>query len=65
MREVVQLSMQKVGILFGAALVLGAIAYALVQLMNAYGIRTPDDSRIVAQERVENQELATRPPVNQ
>jgi hypothetical protein len=27
-REVVQLSMQKVGILFGAALVLGAIAYA-------------------------------------
>jgi hypothetical protein len=57
--------MHRLGILFGAALVLGAVAYGLGHFMNANGIWTADHSRIMAQEKVENQELKTRPPVNQ
>ncbi len=58
-------AMHRLGILFGAALVLGAVAYGLGHFMNANGIWTADHSRIMAQEKVENQELKTRPPVNQ
>ena len=47
--------------MFGAAFLLGAIAYGLGHAINVNGIRSADDARIVAQEKVENRELTTRP----
>jgi hypothetical protein len=54
--------MTRIYFLFGAALVLGAIAYTLGHVMEVNGIRTATDAKIVAQEKVEHRELATKPP---
>ncbi|MBX9828508.1 MAG: hypothetical protein K2Y27_26385 [Xanthobacteraceae bacterium] len=54
--------MKRFAFLMGISLVLGAVAYGLGHYMDAKGIRSSDDSRIVAQEQVERRELATRPP---
>jgi hypothetical protein len=53
--------MNRIRFLFGATLVLGAIAYALGHFMEINGIRTATDAKIVAQEKVEHRELATKP----
>jgi hypothetical protein len=51
--------MKRIRTLFGAALILGVIAYGLGHFMNANGIRSAEDSKIVAQEKVEGRELAS------
>jgi hypothetical protein len=50
--------MKRIRILFGTVLILGAIAYALGHYMDANGLRDSDDAKIVAQEKIENRELA-------
>ena len=54
-------AMNRIAVLFGLSLLLGAIAYALGHYMDAHGIRTAADSKILAQEKIENRELATVP----
>ena len=54
--------MNRIGYLFGATLVLGAMAYALGHFMEINGIRTGTDAKIAAQEKVEHRELAKKSP---
>ena len=49
-------------ILLAVTLVLGAIAYGLGHYMQGKGIRTEADSKVTAQEQVENRELLSKPP---
>jgi hypothetical protein len=57
--------MKRFGILMGATLVLGAIAYALGHYMDRQGIRSEADAEVAAREKVEKRELETRPPARQ
>ena len=54
-------AMERIRILFGTVLVLGAIAYALGHYMESHGIRDSDDAKIAAQEKIESRELAAVP----
>jgi hypothetical protein len=59
--SVVHTGMNRIAILFGLTLVFGAIAYALGHYMDVHGIRTAADSKVVAQEKIENRELSAVP----
>ena len=53
--------MRKVRILIGLVIILSAVSYGLAQFMASKGIYSVEDSRITAQEKIENQGLATKP----
>ena len=61
-QQFIRNQMKRFGVLMGATLVLGAIAYALGHYMDRHGIRSEADSQVVAQEKAEKRELETRPP---
>ena len=48
--------MERVKVVFLAALVLGVIAFAMGHYMNARGIRSQADAIITAQEKIEKRE---------
>ena len=54
--------MNRYGVLAGAILVLGAIAYGLGHFLDGKGIRSEEAAKIAAQEQVEKRELAPAPP---
>ena len=54
--------MRRFVILLAVTFVLGAIAYGLGHYMQGKGIRTEADSKVTAQEQVENRELLSKPP---
>jgi len=49
--------MERVKVVFLAALVLGVIAFAMGHYINAHGIRSQADAIITAQEKIDKREL--------